>query len=72
MNMTQTLQYANQSTMQHGPQEMWNPYHKPAAGQSHATNLVDCHLAEHLLVGTHQPNGSASPRCLTCQLRSAA
>ena len=44
---------------------------RPAAigtKQPSAQSLIDCHAAEHLLIGTHDRNGTSEPVCLTCQL----
>ena len=35
-------------------------------------SLIDCHAAEHLLIGTHSLDGSAEPVCVTCQLNLSA
>ena len=34
-------------------------------------SLVDCHAAEHMLIGTHGLDGKTEPVCVTCQLNSA-
>ena len=41
---------------------------QPAGATNNTQNLIDCHAAEHLLVGTHSDNASSQPSCLTCQL----
>ena len=37
-----------------------------------AWSLIDCHAAEHLLIGTHSLDDTAEPVCVTCQVDSTS